>query len=135
MAAKFSFYPFLQYDHAGLIVFVDEKHWLKAGVELVDGNSQLSCVVTNDESDFNCFDWPTSFDVNVRILLHRYDCFCECKVEYEHDAGQWKFLREAPISLGTNDVIDLGLMCCAPSQKEKSIGTKAIFHNLYVEFD
>ena len=45
--------PFRQFDQAGLIVRFDEEHWLKTGIEVVDGIPRLSCVVTNGYSDWS----------------------------------------------------------------------------------
>ena len=128
-ATKFSLSPFVRYDHAGIMLFVDEKHWLKAGTELENGLSLMSCVVTNEESDWNYLTLPSFSCANVRISCQRYDLVCECKVEYEEN-GQWTFLREAPIFLGNPDAsVYVGPMCCAPGEK----GTKVTFHNLEIK--
>lgn len=42
-----------QYDQAGLLLRIDEKNWIKTGIEYVDGRQQLSAVVTRDVSDWN----------------------------------------------------------------------------------
>jgi regulation of enolase protein 1 (concanavalin A-like superfamily) len=41
-----------QYDQAGLMLRIDEAHWIKAGLEL-DGRLWLSVVVTNGASDWS----------------------------------------------------------------------------------
>lgn len=41
------------YDQAGLMVRIDEKLWLKTGVEFTDGEAFLSTVVTNGKSDWS----------------------------------------------------------------------------------
>jgi uncharacterized protein len=41
-----------QYDQAGLMLRVDEEHWIKCGLEL-DGQLWLSVVVTNGVSDWS----------------------------------------------------------------------------------
>nr|WP_242006273.1 DUF1349 domain-containing protein [Acetobacter estunensis] len=40
------------YDQAGLIVRIDEKHWVKAGIELSDGRAMFSSVLTDGRSDW-----------------------------------------------------------------------------------
>ena len=40
------------YDQAGLMVRVDERRWLKAGIEWSDGTAMLSSVLTMDRSDW-----------------------------------------------------------------------------------
>ncbi len=128
--AMFSVTPDNQYDHAGLFISIDDKHWLKAGYELVDNVHQMSCVVTNDQSDWNSLDWASSKDITVKVSLYRYDLFIECKVEYK-DGDQWKFLREAPLFLGVSNAdVSFGLMCCGPQQKTTGNGMEVVFHNL-----
>ncbi len=42
-----------QYDQMGLMLRIDEKHWIKTGIEYVDGMQKFSAVVTNDFSSWN----------------------------------------------------------------------------------
>lgn len=42
-----------QYDQAGLLLRLDDKNWIKTGIEYVDGHQQISAVVTRDVSDWN----------------------------------------------------------------------------------
>jgi regulation of enolase protein 1 (concanavalin A-like superfamily) len=38
-------------------VRIDSEHWLKTGIEVVDGIPRLSCVVTNGFSDWSTQSW------------------------------------------------------------------------------
>ena len=69
-----------QYDQAGLMVYVNDQHWLKTGIEYECGAANMSCVVTNGESDWNYFPWPTATDVSIRIEIERYDSLLSCSV-------------------------------------------------------
>lgn len=42
-----------QFDQAGIALRIDERNWIKSGIELVDGQQQLSAVVTRDVSDWS----------------------------------------------------------------------------------
>lgn len=42
-----------QYDQMGLMLRIDEKHWIKTGIEYVDGICNFSAVVTNEFSSWN----------------------------------------------------------------------------------
>jgi regulation of enolase protein 1 (concanavalin A-like superfamily) len=42
-----------QYDQAGAMVRIDEKNWIKTGVEFFEGRINLSAVVTRDFSDWS----------------------------------------------------------------------------------
>ena len=57
MEVFFTITPFRQFDQAGLMVRFDETHWLKTGIEVVDGIPRLSCVVTNGHSDWSTQKW------------------------------------------------------------------------------
>jgi uncharacterized protein len=47
-----------QYDQAGLMIRVDDRHWVKTGVEFVDGRARLSTVVTVGYSSWAVADLP-----------------------------------------------------------------------------
>ncbi len=42
-----------QFDQAGIIVYSDSQHWIKAGVESADGAPQVGAVVTSSNSDWS----------------------------------------------------------------------------------
>ena len=42
-----------RYDQMGLMLRIDEKHWIKTGIEYVDGVYNFSTVVTNDYSSWS----------------------------------------------------------------------------------
>ncbi len=53
------------YDQAGLMVRLDEKHWMKCGTELVENKRWASVVFTHDFSD-----WSTMEDLTQRGAVY-----------------------------------------------------------------
>lgn len=47
-----------RYDQMGLMLRIDEKTWLKSGVEFVNGKINISAVVTNERSDWSVIELP-----------------------------------------------------------------------------
>lgn len=59
--------PQHQFDQGGLILWRDENTWLKTGIEVVDNQPKLSCVVTRDGySDWSTQDW-TGLAMTIRL--------------------------------------------------------------------
>ena len=61
------------YDQAGLFLRLDEKHWIKAGIEYTDGLMHFSVVVTNGVSDWSVIPLPEAGpkdEVAVRLTRH-----------------------------------------------------------------
>lgn len=124
-----------QYDQAGLMVYLDDAHWLKCGIEYVDGVPNMSCVATNDRSDWNYRAWTAGNDIKIRVCLTLYPGVCECKVEHwegSGDEGKWTFLREAPVVGGPDD-IKVGVALCAPKKEDDSEGMEAVFKYLKIK--
>lgn len=42
-----------EYDQAGIGLWIDDRNWIKTGIELVDGQQLLSAVVTREVSDWS----------------------------------------------------------------------------------
>ena len=64
----FTLVPKKQFDQAGICVRLDNEHWCKTGIEVVDGAPRLSCVVCNGYSDWSTQPWPVPA---LRIRLHK----------------------------------------------------------------
>jgi len=99
-----------QFDQAGVFVRADAAHWIKAGVELVDGTLQLGAVVTNGSSDWSVApvtDWAgRSITIRVSIAGNA--------VTVRARAGDDRFqlVRVAPLPEAQ---LEAGPFCCAPT--------------------
>ncbi|GAB3653824.1 DUF1349 domain-containing protein [Glycomyces tarimensis] len=101
-----------QFDQAGLMVRVGDEHWIKAGVEFVDGAPQLGAVVTNGRSDWSVSpvpDWAGR-EVTMRATRMADAVIVRARVEQE----PWRLVRLAPLDPGLT--VQAGPYCCAPSR-------------------
>lgn len=106
-----------QYDQAGLLVRQDERHWVKAGVELSDGIPQVGAVVTNEVSDWSCGavpEWATS-DVTVRASWIG-DALL---VRARSGDDPWRTVRLAPFA--ATGPVRAGLFCASPERAGLSV--------------
>ena len=60
-----------QFDQAGIIVYSDSQHWVKAGVESADGFPQVGAVVTSINSDWSLAPVPTWMGKQVTVRASR----------------------------------------------------------------
>ena len=100
-----------QYDQAGIMVRLDEKHWVKAGVEYCDGKAALSSVLTSDLSD-----WATGpFEGNAEEFWIRATVSNGVlKLQASADGNLWPLLRLCPFPEARN--YQVGPMCCTPER-------------------
>ena len=101
------------YDQAGLMVRLDERHWVKAGVEFVDGRRLLSCVVTREFSDWSLLPGHDAPEA-VGLRLRREGTAPH--VEWRPGVGSgtdYEPLRLAHFPEGRASV---GPMCCSPER-------------------
>ena len=100
------------YDQAGLMLRLDERNWIKAGVEFVGGRRTLSCVVTREASDWSMvpgLDAPET----LRLRLTRRGTAVH--VEWAPaDGGPFQALRLAYFP--ASDPVMIGPMCCSPQR-------------------
>lgn len=97
------------YDQAGLMVRLDASHWIKCGIEFVDGFQHASAVVTRDYSDWSIVrleNSPPSFWLRV---LRRGPTV---EISYALDGRNYQLLRQAYFTL--TETLDVGLMCASP---------------------
>jgi len=101
-----------QFDQAGLMIRVDAEHWIKAGVEFVDGAPQLGAVVTAGKSDWSVAPVPDWAGREVTVRASRLDDAVIVRARVEEEP--WRLVRLAP--LDPDAAAEAGPYCCAPSR-------------------
>lgn len=112
------------YDQAGLFVRVDERTWIKAGVEMSDGLPQLGAVVTRDGSDWSLAPVPEWLGRRVTIRASRTGDAVTLRARCESEP--WRMIRLAPLAPGAQATA--GPFCCAPERS----GLTVDFHEFSV---
>jgi regulation of enolase protein 1 (concanavalin A-like superfamily) len=97
------------YDQAGLMVRVDEDHWLKCGVEFLDGVQHASAVVTREYSDWSFVALPDN-PASLWLRVKRQGITLE--VYYSLDGEHYQLLRQAYLSHAP--IMQIGLLCASP---------------------
>ncbi|MFB9991750.1 DUF1349 domain-containing protein [Deinococcus oregonensis] len=109
------------YDQAGLMVWADETHWLKAGVEYVGqgGNQrqQWSAVLTRDFSDWSVMPAGAHAAVWFRVIRRADTLIVHARPDSRESAPAptaWTLLRLAyfPPTLP----VRVGVMACSPQR-------------------
>jgi regulation of enolase protein 1 (concanavalin A-like superfamily) len=99
------------YDQAGIMVRVDEAHWVKAGIEMSDGKTLLSSVLTFGQSD-----WATAIygddpaDFRMRATVGRG----VLRLQVSADGRTWYLTRLSPFPEAAS--YKVGPMCCTPER-------------------
>jgi regulation of enolase protein 1 (concanavalin A-like superfamily) len=81
-----------RFDQMGLMLRIDEKEWIKTGIEYVDGDYNLSAVVTHERSDWSVIklsDKPKSIWIKA---LRRSDAV---EILYSLDDKSYRMFRLA----------------------------------------
>ncbi len=99
------------YDQAGVMVRLDARNWIKAGIERSDGQALLSSVLTLGRSDWatGAYDGdPTDFWVRATVgdgVL---------RLQLSPDGRRWPLARLAPFPEAAS--YRVGPMCCTPER-------------------
>lgn len=108
------------YDQAGLMIRIDEQHWVKAGIELSDGRAMLSSVLTNGRSDWATAPYesdPTDFWMRATVADG------VLRLQVSADGRIWPLVRLVPFPEAASCLV--GPMCCTPERE----GLKVRFSN------
>lgn len=99
------------YDQAGLMIRIDDRQWLKAGLEFSDGHAMLSSVRTIDRSDWATGVYtgdPTDFWLRVSVAGG------VLRLQVSPDGAQWPLVRLCPFPAADRYLV--GPMCCTPER-------------------
>jgi uncharacterized protein len=112
------------YDQAGLMVRLDEKHWMKCGTELVDDKRWASVVFTHDFSDWSTMeDLTQRGPVYWRVVRQKDSIEARCSLDGE------KFVTVRQGYFPAHQKVSVGVMCCAP----EGSGFDATFDQLLLD--
>jgi regulation of enolase protein 1 (concanavalin A-like superfamily) len=100
------------YDQAGALVRADAGTWIKAGVELSDGEPQLGAVVTHGTSDWSLAPVPEWAGREVTIRVSRAGDAVTVRARCEN--GPWRMVRLAWLDPAAE--ASAGPFCCSPER-------------------
>lgn len=113
-----------RFDQMGLMIRINEKNYIKTGVEFVDGKFNISTVVTHEKSDWSV----TALDKAPPFIwikaVRRLDAI---EVFYSYDDKTYILTRNAPLQ--DNKPVMVGLMAASPDGN----GFEAKFENFTVK--
>ncbi|MGI9435004.1 MAG: DUF1349 domain-containing protein [Geminicoccaceae bacterium] len=99
------------YDQAGLMLRLDERNWIKTGVEFTDGALHLSAVVTTGASDWSITVPPQPIeDFWLRMTVKAG----AVRIQASLDAKTWPLIRLTHFP--TSERYQVGPMLCSPER-------------------
>ena len=112
------------YDQAGVMLYLDEKNWIKTGIEYTDGMMHFSVVVTREVSDWSVIPLPQATPADeLRVRLTRHGD--AVRIQYGIGAMDWQMARLAPFSAADAKA---GVMACSPQRE----GFRATFRDVHI---
>ncbi len=105
------------YDQAGLFVRVDERTWIKAGVEVSDGGPRVGAVVTHDKSDWSSAPVPHWAGREVTVRASWADDALTVRARVGGEAWEMVRLTHLPARTG----ISAGIYCASPEHGGMSV--------------
>lgn len=104
------------YHQAGLMIRIDEKNWIKAGIEFVNGKQNISAVVTREVSDWSVVKRADSPEF-IWLRLQRHGDAVQ--IDYSLDNETWTMLRLAYFP--ANVPVKIGMVAAAPGKQDFSV--------------
>lgn len=101
-----------QFDQAGILLRLDDEHWIKAGTEYADGILQAGAVVTWPLSDWSVAPVPNWAGRQVTIRASRVGDAVTFRARVGDEP--WQFLRLVPVPAHAE--LRAGPLVCAPTR-------------------
>lgn len=98
-----------RFDQMGLMIRVDQKNYIKTGVEFVDGKFNISTVVTHEQSDWSVTPLDKAPPFIWIKAVRRLDAI---EIYYSLDDKTYIMTRNAPLQ--DNSPVMVGLMAASP---------------------
>lgn len=113
----------VRFDQAGMMIRLDHENYIKTGIEFVDGQYNLSTVVTHKTSDWSviALDHPVDF-IWIKAI-RRLDAV---EIYYSFDDVNWQMMRNAWME--ANRPVKIGMFAACPDGN----GFKASFSDFKV---
>ena len=99
----------VRFDQAGLMLRIDKEHYIKAGIEYVDGKYNLSCVVTHHTSDWSVIELDKPVEAVWIKAVRRLDAV---EIFYSFDDVNYTMMRNC--WLADNSPVMVGMMAACP---------------------
>ncbi len=100
------------YDQAGLMVRINERQWVKAGIELSDGRAMLSSVLTDGRSDWATGPYEAdASDFWMRATVDKG----VLRLQVSKDGRSWPLVRLCPFPVASRYLV--GPMTCTPERE------------------
>ncbi|WP_434603903.1 DUF1349 domain-containing protein [Pseudomonas sp. Z4-7] len=99
------------YDQAGLMVRINERQWVKAGIELSDGQAMLGSVLTDGQSDWATSPYtadPNDFWMRATVANG------VLRLQVSADGLRWPLVRLCPFPIAPT--YRVGPMACSPKR-------------------
>ena len=97
------------YDQAGLMIRIDEKNWIKTGIEFVDKTQNVSTVVTRELSDWSVIPLTAAPPAVWLELTRKAD-----SVEIRYSLDGKGFVLERDCYFPSVTTVKIGVMAAAP---------------------
>jgi len=112
-----------RFDQMGLMLRVDEKHWLKSGIEYVNGKMNFSAVITNENSNWSIIPLESNPKSIWIKAIREKDA-----VEISYSTDGKNFIVSNEVYLPQHRPVKVGLMAASPDGE----GFNALFEDFKI---